>query len=212
MKLYTYYRSSSSFRVRIALNFKGLPYQAVFVHLAKGEQTGEAHLKRNPQGLVPVLEDGDFTISQSVAIIEYLEETRPEPPLLPKGALARAQVRAMVNLIACDIQPLNNLKVLKYLNDSMGHTKAEIDDWYRHWIALNFTALEALVADQGKGYCFGDTVTMADVYFIPQIWNARRFDADLSAFPNLLKIEAALYKLDAFDAAMPENQPDAPVT
>ena len=210
MKLYTYYRSSSSFRVRIALNFKGLAYQAAFVHLAKGEQTGEAHLKRNPQGLIPVLEDGDFTISQSVAIIEYLEETRPEPPLLPKGALARAQVRAMVNLIACDIQPLNNLKVLKYLNDPMGHTKAEIDTWYRHWIALNFTALEALVAEQGKGYCFGDTVTMADVYFIPQIWNARRFDVDVSAFPNLLKIEAALYKLDAFDAAKPENQPDAP--
>lgn len=211
MKLYTYYRSSSSFRVRIALNFKGLSYQPVFVHLAKGEQTGEAHLKRNPQGLIPVLEDGDFTISQSVAIIEYLEETRPEPPLLPKGALARAQVRAMVNLIACDIQPLNNLKVLKYLKDPMGHSKAEIDDWYRHWIALNFTALEALVADQGKGFCFGDTVTMADVYFIPQIWNARRFDADVSAYPNLLEIEAALYKLDAFDAAKPENQPDAPV-
>lgn len=210
MKLYTYYRSSSSFRVRIGLNLKGIPYQPVFVHLAEGKQREADHLSRNPQGLVPVLEDGDVTIGQSVAIFEYLEETHPKPPLLPADPVERAVVRQMVNLVACDIQPLNNLKVLKYLNYPMGHPKEEIDNWYRHWIGLNFTALEALVAGHGKGYCFGDTVTMADCFFIPQIWNARRFGTDLSGFPNLLKIEAALYKLEAFDKALPENQPDAP--
>lgn len=210
MKLYTYFRSSSSFRVRIALNYKGIRYEPVFVHLAEGQQREKAHLGRNPQGLVPVLDDDGVIITQSVAIIEYLEETQALPALLPKDPVARARVRTMVNLIACDIQPLNNLKVLKYLNDPLGHSKEEIDDWYRHWIGLNFIALEALVAEHGKGYCFGGTVTMADCFFIPQIWNAWRFDADLSAFPNLLKIEEALYKLDAFEAAKPENQPDAP--
>ena len=119
-------------------------------------------------------------------------------------------MRQMVNLIACDIQPLNNLKVLKYLNNELEQPKEQVNAWYRHWIDLNFAALEALVKDNGKGYCFDDTVTMADCFFIPQIWNARRFDSDLSAFPNLLKIEAALYKLEAFDKALPENQPDAP--
>lgn len=209
MKLYTYFRSSSSFRVRIALNFKGISYEPVFVHLAEGKQREKNHLSRNPQGLVPVLEDGDVVIAQSVAIFEYLEETHPKPALLPADPAGRAVVRQMVNLVACDIQPLNNLKVLKYLEDPMGHSKSEIGDWYRHWITLNFAALEALVAEHGKGYCFGDTVTMADCFFIPQIWNARRFDADLSAFPALLKIEAALYKLEAFDKALPENQPDS---
>lgn len=209
MKLYTYYRSSSSFRVRIGLNLKGIPYQPVFVHLAEGKQRGKDHLARNPQGLVPVLEDGEAIIGQSVAIFEYLEETRPKPALLPSDPVERAVVRQMVNLIACDIQPLNNLKVLKYLRDPMGHSKEEIGDWYRHWINLNFGALETLVSKHGKGYCYGDKVTMADCFFIPQIWNARRFDADLSAFSNLLEIEAVLYKLEAFDKALPENQEDA---
>jgi len=210
MKLYGYFRSSSSFRVRIALNVKGIEHEHVFVHLAEGQQREKDHLERNPQGLVPVLDDNGTIIIQSVAIIEYLEETRPEPALLPKDPVDRARVRAMVNLIACDVQPLNNLKVLKYLSNELGHSKDEVSDWYRHWISLNFTALEALVAEYGQSYCFGGTVTMADCFFIPQIWNARRFDTDLSAFPGLLEIEQALYKLDAFDKALPENQPDAP--
>lgn len=209
MKLYTYFRSSSSFRVRIGLNLKGIAYEPVFVHLAEGKQRAEDHLARNPQGLIPVLEDGEVTIGQSTAIFEYLEETHPKPALLPTDPVERAVVRQMVNLVACDIQPLNNLKVLKYLNNELGHSKEEIDTWYRHWITLNFAALEALVMEHGKGYCFGSTVTMADCFFIPQIWNARRFDTDLSGFPNLLKIETALYKLEAFDKALPENQPDS---
>ena len=209
MKLYTYYRSSSSFRVRIALNLKGIAYQPVFVHLVRGEQAGAEHLKRNPQGLVPVLEDGDFTISQSLAIIEYLEETHPEPALLPSRAKDRAEVRRMVSLIACDIQPLDNLKVLKYLKDPLGHSQEEIGIWYNHWISLNFKALEQLVKNKGGGHCFGECVTMADVFLIPQMWNANRFKCDLSEFPSLLAIQRRLYKLEAFDQARPENQPDA---
>lgn len=210
MKLYTYFRSSSSFRVRIALNLKGLNYKPVFVHLVKGQQREPTHLARNPQGLVPVLEDGNKVISQSVAIIEYLEETYPAPHLLPNAPEDRARIRQMVNLIACDIQPLNNLKVLKYLKHPLGHSQEEITAWYNHWITLNFTALENLVQKCGGTYCFGGEVTMADVFFIPQIWNARRFQTNLDPFPKLRKIEQALYKLKAFDAARPENQPDAP--
>jgi len=148
-------------------------------------------------------------ISQSSAIIEYLEETHPEPALLPKAAKDRAQVRRMVALIACDIQPLNNLKVLKHLKDPMGHSKDEVDAWYCHWITLNFRALEALVADLGNGFCFGDKITMADVFLLPQIWNARRFDCDLAEFKNLLAIEGRLGGIKAFRDALPENQPDA---
>jgi len=209
MKLYTYYRSSSSFRVRIALNLKGIAYEPVLVNLVKAEQQGPEHLKRNPQGLVPVLEDGDFTISQSAAIIEYLEETRLEPALLPKNPKDRAEVRRMVNLIACDIQPLNNLKVLKYLKDPLGASQEEIGIWYNHWISLNFKALETLVKAKDGQYCFGDQVTMADIFLIPQMWNANRFNCDLSPFPALVAIQERLYQLEAFDQARPENQPDA---
>jgi len=208
MKLYTYYRSSSSFRVRIALNWKGIAYQPVFVHLARGEQGRAEHLKRNPQGLVPVLEDGEALLTQSTAIIEYLEEKFPQKPLLPKGPAERAKVRSLVNLIACDIQPLNNLKVLKYLKDPLGHTEEEVAGWYRHWIEVNFKALEARVREWGEGYCFGEAVTMADAYLVPQMWNAHRFKCDLAPFPNLVRVEEALYRLPAFDQARPENQPD----
>lgn len=209
MKLYTYWRSSSSFRVRIALNWKGIAYQPVFVHLAKGEQLKDEHLSVNPQGLVPVLEHDGAVITQSTAIIEYLEEKFPGKPLLPKDAATRAEVRSLVNLIACDIQPLNNLKVLKYLKKPLGHGDAEVKAWYNHWISLNFAALEQRIAKVGGGYSFGGEVTMADAYLIPQMWNARRFDCDLKPFPNLGRVEDALYKLAAFDKARPENQPDA---
>lgn len=209
MKLYTYWRSSSSFRVRIALNWKGIAYQPVFVHLAKGEQLKGEHLKVNPQGLVPVLEDGGAVITQSTAIIEYLEEKHPGKPLLPKGTEVRAEVRSLVNLIACDIQPLNNLKVLKYLKNALGHGEDEIKAWYNHWISLNFAALEKRIAKVGRRYSFGDQVTMADAYLVPQMWNARRFDCDLKPFPGLRRIEDALYQLAPFDRARPENQPDA---
>ena len=211
MKLYTYFRSSSSFRVRIALNLKGLPYEPEFVHLVKGEQKSSDYLGLNPQGLIPALEvDGDI-LSQSIAIIEYLEDCYPATPLLPMGALARARVRSMVNLVTAEIQPLNNIAVLNYLKSPLGHEQAEVDKWYEHWVNRGFSALEEMVSRYGgrDGFCYGGDVTMADVFFYPQIWNARRFNCDVSKFPNLLQIEDRLAKIDAFKKASPENQPDA---
>ncbi len=211
MKLYTYFRSSAAFRVRIALNYKNLDYDAVPVHLKSGAQKAAEYVEKNPQGLVPLLEDGTARISQSYAILEYLEETRPRPSLLPGDPAGRALVRAMAQLVACDIHPLNNLRVLKYLKSSLGHDQAEIDTWYRHWIAEGFTALERLVqpAAADQGYCFGDQITLADVCLAPQIWNARRFECDLSPFPKLLAIDAKLQQHPAFKKAAPENQFDA---
>ena len=211
MKLYTYFRSSSSFRVRIALNFKRLDWTPEYVHLVKGEQKSDDHLARNPQGLVPVLDDGGELITQSHAIMEYLEETHPEPALLPSNPIDRAHVRAMVNLVASEMQPKNNLAVLKYIKDPLGHDQETVDTWYKHWMVKGFMALEELVKRHGgeDGYCYGNMVTMADMFLVPQIWNARRFKVDMSAFPNLSRVEAKLYLLDAFKSARPENQPDA---
>ncbi len=210
MKLYTYFRSSSSFRVRIALNLKELEYESVFVHLVKDEQTSAEHLARNPQGLIPVLDTGDAMLTQSPAIIDYLDETYPEPALLPTDPIAKAQVRAMVNLIACEMQPLNNLAVLKHLKSDLGQDQDGVNAWYKHWVDRGFTALEKHLEKHSGSYCFGDTITMADVFLIPQVWNARRFDCDLSKFPKIEAVEKRLYQLDAFVRALPENQADNP--
>ena len=210
--LYTYFRSSAAFRVRIALNLKGAKADMRFVHLLKdgGQQYAQAYRELNPQGIVPTLITEGRVLSQSLAIIEYLDETIPEPPLLPAEPLARARVRQMALLVACDIHPLNNLRVLRQLK-GMGIADEARLDWQRHWMAEGFQALEALFADDpGRGqFCHGDTPTLADICLVPQMANARRVALDLTPFPKLRQIEEAAYRLQAFVAARPENQPDA---
>jgi maleylpyruvate isomerase len=211
VKLFTYFRSSAAYRVRIALNLKGLPYQPEFVHLLRdgGEQHLPAFRATNPVGLVPVLEADDETVlTQSLAIIEWLEETHPTPPLLPKDATARAQVRAFALVIACDIHPINNLRVLRYLKRTLNLEQDAIDAWYRHWIAEALPALEAMVIGDGP-FCFGRAPTLADICLVPQIANARRYNCSLDAFPKLLRADAACAALPAFQAAAPDRQPDA---
>ncbi len=210
MKLYTYFRSSASFRVRIALNVKAIDWEPAYVNLKAGEQKGD-YKRTNPQGLIPYLEDSTNGISQSLAILEYIEERYPEPALLPSGLAARAQVRAMAQLVACDIHPLNNLRVLNYLKTRLDHDQETTDRWYRHWINEGFAALEGLVAKYGSmERCFGAALTMADCCLVPQIWNARRFNTDLEPFPRLVAIDKALASLPAFRNAAPETQPDNP--
>lgn len=213
MKLYSYFRSSAAYRVRIALNLKGIPYDIVPVHLLRdgGQQLSDGYTALNPSQLVPTLVDGDHAVAESVAIMEYLEETHPKPALLPKGAAARAHVRAMVQLIACDIHPLNNLRVLKYLKHDLQLDDAARDGWYRHWIALGLASLEAMLvrsALTGR-FCCGDEPGMADACLVPQLFNARRMECDVSAFPTVLRIDAACAELDAFRKAAPSSQPDA---
>ena len=213
MKLYSYWRSSAAWRVRIALNLKGMEWETSPVHLVRdgGEQRKPDYLSVNPQGLVPVLQDGDISLTQSLAIIEYLEERQPEPPLLPADAAGRARVRSLAQLVACDIHPLNNLRVLQYLTGQGGFDEAARDRWYRHWIACGFEALEQrLVEEPGTGrFCHGDRPGLADCCLVPQVYNARRFDCDLQPFPSILRIDAACSELEAFAAAAPERQPDA---
>jgi maleylpyruvate isomerase len=213
MKLYTYYRSSAAYRVRIALNLKGLSYESLPRHLARdgGEHRKAEFLALNPQGLVPVLEDHGHVLTQSLAIIEYLEETHPEPPLLPSTPLLRARVRALALSIACDIHPLNNLRVLNYLRAPLGLDATTVDNWYRHWIASGFVALEAEAARAaGDGqHLVGSTVTVADLCLVPQMYNARRFGCDLQPYPTLRAISAHLEGLAAFAHAAPEAQADA---
>ncbi|MBN8529915.1 MAG: maleylacetoacetate isomerase [Caulobacterales bacterium] len=209
MILHGYWRSGTSYRTRIALNLKGLTYEQRGVDLREGDQRSAAYLRLNPQGLVPSLEVDGTVLTQSPAILEWLEETYPTPPLLPTDPVARAQVRAMAALIGCDIHPLNNLRVGKALREDFGADQAAVDAWAAHWIAPGFAALESLVAEYGNGWCFGDAPTLADCYLIPQIYSARRFNVALGAFPRLLAIEAAAGADPAFQAAHPDRQPDA---
>lgn len=210
--LYGYFRSSAAYRVRIALNLKGLDYDQVPVNLVKGEQRSGDHLTRNSQGLVPSLVLNDScVINQSLAICEYLDEVYPEPALLPADALARAQVRALAQLVACEVHPLNNLRVLKYLVGELGVDEAAKLAWYRHWIAEGFTAMEATLssAPSSGDFCHGGTPTLADICLVPQVYNAERFECDLSAYPTLQRIAANCRTLPAFQKAAPEAQPDA---
>ncbi len=212
MKLYSFHRSSAAFRVRIALNLKGLAYEQQGVHLRKNEQRREDYLARNPQGLVPTLEDGAEVLTQSLAIIEYLDETHPAPPLLPKDASGRARVRSLAQTIACDIHPIDNLRVLRYLANPLGHDDKAVEAWFNHWIALGFGGIERVLAGDGKAgaYCHGDAPTLADLCLVPQVFNAQRYPSfDFKPYPAIMRIFAACMKLDAFERARPEKQPDA---
>ncbi|MGH1469795.1 MAG: maleylacetoacetate isomerase [Cellvibrionaceae bacterium] len=212
MKLYTFFRSSAAYRVRIALNIKGLDYEAVPINLVEndGEQHKDSFHEINPQELIPALVEDGESYTQSLAIIEYLEEQHPEIPLMPESPRDRALVRAMALTIACDIHPLNNLRVLNYLKDELEQDEKAINKWYTHWITLSFKSLEEQVNIHGGDYCFGNTITVADVFLIPQIANAKRFKIDLTPFPKLSAIDNALSEHPAFQAAAPDNQPDAP--
>jgi maleylpyruvate isomerase len=213
MKLYNYFRSSASYRVRIALNFKALPYEYVPLHLVKdgGAQNTEQFKHLNPEGLIPVLVDEGHALTQSLAIIEYLEETHPLPPLLPRDPFDRAYVRAIALAIACEIHPLNNLRVLKYVKNTLNAGEEGKDTWYRHWCKHGLQAVEAQVGKHRKAgrFCLGDTPTMADVCLVPQWANAQRFNTDLSGCPLLEKIVANCHELEAFANAAPGKQPDA---
>ena len=209
MRLHGYFRSSASYRVRIALNLKGLGVEHLPHHLRKGEQRAPAYLAINPQGLVPTLEDDTGTvITQSLAIMAYLDEAYPSPPLYPDDMMARAKVRNFAAIIVSDIHPLNNLRVLRYLKRELHQEQPAIDAWYRHWIAEGLPALEAMLTEHGP-FCFGAAPTLADVCLVPQLANARRYECPLDAFPRLCRAEAACHALPAFQAAAPERQPDA---
>jgi maleylacetoacetate isomerase len=210
VKLYTYFRSSAAFRVRIALNLKGLEYGPVFVHLAKGEHRKPDYAKVNPQALVPTLELEDGTrLNQSLAIIEYLDEVHPNPPLLPRESKAKARVRSLSELVACEIHPLNNLRVLQHLKRALGQSEEQVNAWYRHWIGDGLAKLEAELASGKSKFCHGDSPTMADCCLVPQIFNAKRYNCELAPFPTTMRVFDACMKLEAFDRAQPVKQPDA---
>jgi maleylacetoacetate isomerase len=211
MKLYGFHRSSAAFRVRIALNLKGLDYDQVAVHLRKGEQRAPDFLKLNPQALVPALIDGDSVLTQSLAIIEYLDEKFPNLPLLPNTLEGRARVRALAQIPACEIHPLGNLRVLQYLAKELKCEEPVVQAWFNHWIALGFAAFERLIAghrETGK-FCHGDQPTLADVCLVPQVFNAKRYDLDLKPYPALMRIFEHCMAQPAFDRAQPSKQPDA---
>ncbi len=212
MKLYNFFRSGTSHRLRIALNLKGIAYEYVAVNLRTEEHLGAAFRTLNPQALVPALADGDLTLIQSPAIIEWLEERHPTPPLLPTDPDDRARVRALAAIVGCDIHPVNNRRILEYLRKQLGCDEAAVEVWCATWISAGFDALEALLAsDPRRGrFCFGDAPTLADVYLVPQVESARRFEVDLTPWPTIVAIDAACAELDAFRRAAPAMQPDAP--
>ncbi|HUP98618.1 MAG TPA: maleylacetoacetate isomerase [Usitatibacter sp.] len=210
MVLYDYFRSSAAFRVRIALNLKGLAAERRFVHLRRGEQRAAEYLRTNPQGLVPTLVVGDRRITQSLAIIEYLDDKHPLPPLLPPGAEDRAWVRSVALAIACDIHPLNNLRILQYLSKTLAIDEPRRDEWYRHWVREGFGALETQLAERPDGaFCAGDSPTLADICLVPQVANAHRLNVDMAPYRRIRAVNDACLTLPAFADAQPDRQPDA---
>ncbi|HEX7013296.1 MAG TPA: maleylacetoacetate isomerase [Steroidobacteraceae bacterium] len=211
MKLHTYFRSSAAFRVRIALNLKGLACESVAKSFARHEHRSPEYLALNPQGLIPALETDGVVLSQSLAIVEYLDELSPDPPFLPSDPIGRAIVRSMALAIACDIHPLNNLRVLSYLRHTLSQGEDAVNTWYRHWITEGFRGLEIQARQLSRAgrYCYGDSLSLADIFLVPQMYNARRFNTDLTPFPTLVAISTHLESLPAFQAARPEAQPDA---
>ena len=211
MKLYTFFRSSASFRVRIALNVKGIPYEAVGVSLAKAEHLQDAYKRVNAQALVPTLEDGGRLLGQSLAIIEYLDEVHGGPRLLPADPVDRHYVRAFSQIIACEIHPLNNLRTLKHIKKAYGLDDAGVNAWYRHWIAEGFAMMETFLGRERRHgrYCFRDQPTMADCCLVPQVFNAQRYECDLKPYPTVMRLHEDCMKLDGFVRAQPSQQPDA---
>ena len=213
MLLYDYWRSSASYRVRIALNLKGLSYKQKSVHLVRdgGEQKQPEYTAINPQGLVPTLVDDGIVLTQSMAIMEYLDERYPEPPLLPAELIERARIRAMALVIACDIHPLNNSSVTGYIGTTLQQSSAAVNEWYCNWITRGFTALETLLESSGSSglCCYGDDPGLADICLVPQVYNAERFNCDLTSFENIRRISGYCRNLKAFTMATPEHQPDA---
>jgi maleylpyruvate isomerase len=209
MRLYQYWRSSAAYRVRLALNYKGLSYEQVAIDLRADAQRTPEFLKINPQGLVPVLEDDGIVLTQSLPILNYLEERYPEPALLPKDLPGRATSRAIAVAIACEIHPLNNLRVLQYLERELGLDEARRLAWYRHWVAEGFGAIEAMLARSAGAFCVGDAPSLADVCLVPQVYNGRRYECDLAPYPTILRIDERCRQIEAFARAAPERQPEA---
>jgi maleylacetoacetate isomerase len=207
--LYGYWRSSAAYRVRIALGLKGLPYEPAMVDLRINRQSDAEYLRMNPQGMVPMLVDDGQPLTQSLAIIEYLDEVYPEPRLIPGDAVQRARIRSLAQIVACDVHPLNNLRVLKYLQKDLGLEEAGVNAWAQRWIDAGFATLETVLGNSTGQYLHGDTVTLADICLVPQMYNARRVETDLSRYPRLLALEERLQRLEALEKARPENQPEA---